>query len=244
MAVPALPGAAVPPPWCAAPDGRRRSSDSARSSRSSQVTDRAPSRSPFRTARGSPPARSASRHPLVRQARARLRAVTTPSATVSRPASASANVWPRPIASPTARFRLSAPVHVSTRSPESRESGKGGRVGAECDARRVISARPRGLRARRASWRRVPSHRKTPVATAITFLSAPPSSTPNTVRVGVHAELVRRQYVLHQFDGRQRPWTRLPQPSADGPPPRPRRLGPGAPTTACAPRRFAYHLRH
>src|SRR5690242_3938321 len=42
-----------------------------------------------------------------------LLAVTTPSATVCFPSSACASVAPRPIASPTARLRLSEPVHVS-----------------------------------------------------------------------------------------------------------------------------------
>src|SRR5581483_11895764 len=46
-----------------------------------------------------------------------LRAVVTPSATVSLPTMASASVAPWPTATPSARFRLKAPVQVRTRSP-------------------------------------------------------------------------------------------------------------------------------
>src|SRR5687768_5354920 len=103
--------------------------------------------------------------------------VATPSATVCFPASASSSVFPCPTSRPTARFRLSAPVHVSTRSPMPARPANVDARAPMATPSRVISARPRVMSAARELLPR-PTPSRIPVATAITFLSDPPSSTP------------------------------------------------------------------
>ena len=69
-----------------------------------------------------------------RRAPARSRVVITPSATVSLPASAASSDAPFPISMPSARLRLSAPVHVSTRSPTPASPANVAALRAERDA--------------------------------------------------------------------------------------------------------------
>src|SRR4051812_25642133 len=119
----------------------------------------------------STPARTASSRALC--------AVTTPSATVSVPLSTSSNFAPFPISRPTARFRLRDPVHVNTRSPSPASPANVLCSAPSAIPRGVIPARPRVMSAALA-LKPSPNPPAIPVATAITFFSAPPSSTPIT----------------------------------------------------------------
>src|SRR6185312_3852061 len=76
--------------------------------------------------------------------------VITPSATVSRPASASSRVLPLPISTPSERLRLSCPVHVSTRSPMPASPANVAGSAPSATPSRVISASPLVMRAARA----------------------------------------------------------------------------------------------
>src|SRR5688572_19552222 len=115
-----------------------------------------------------------------RAARSRARcAVATPSATVSWPTSASSSDLPFPSSTPTARVRLSDPVQVRTRSPSPASPAIVLCSAPIATPSLVISASPLVMRAARALKPR-PNPSAIPVATAITFLSAPPSSTPMT----------------------------------------------------------------
>src|SRR5215203_5718319 len=104
-----------------------------------------------------------------------LLVVVTPSAMVSFPASASASVAPFPTATPTARLRLSEPVHVNTRSPIPARPAKVAGFAPSATPSRVISASPRVMSAA-CELKPSPTPSTMPAATAITFLSAPPSS--------------------------------------------------------------------
>src|ERR1051326_4027989 len=106
--------------------------------------------------------------------------VRTPSATMPcMPATISGSLRPRPNSTPTLRLRDSPPVHVRTRSPMPERPARVSRRAPQATARRVISARPRVIRAATVLWPR-PRPSQIPAAMAITFLSAPPSSTPAT----------------------------------------------------------------
>ena len=89
------------------------------------------------------------------------------------------SVSPCASATPSARLRLRLPVVVSTRSPMPARPAKVSGSAPSATPSRVISASPRVMSAARGLW---PSPRpsRMPAATAITFLSAPPSSTPMT----------------------------------------------------------------
>src|SRR5579875_1451877 len=117
--------------------------------------------------------------PSRRASASAARAVVTPSATCGLPASTSARCSPRPSASPTVRLRLKSAVQVRTRSPMPARPMSVTGFAPRRTASRVISASPRVMSAARALW---PSARpsQTPVAIAITFLSAPATSTPTT----------------------------------------------------------------
>ena len=125
-----------------------------------------------------------------------VRALYTPSATWPRESTACASVMPVASSWPTRRLRLRSPVAVSTRSPRPLRPMKVSVRAPRAVPRRVISARPRVMRAARALRPSCkPSHR--PVATASTFLTAPPTSTPTrsslayTRNVGLWKALTR-----------------------------------------------------
>ena len=80
---------------------------------------------------------------------------------------------------PTVRLRLSEPVQVSTRSPSPERPASVSRRAPHATASRVISAIPRVI-SPAAELYPSPTPAATPAAIAITFLSAPPSSTPIT----------------------------------------------------------------
>src|SRR5439155_96961 len=105
------------------------------------------------------------------------RAVFTPSATEARPASAWWRVTPRPSSTPREWLRDSGPVAVRIRSPIPARPAKVAGSAPRATPSRVISASPRVISAARALCPR-PSPSRIPAASAITFLSAPPSSTP------------------------------------------------------------------
>jgi hypothetical protein len=80
---------------------------------------------------------------------------------------------------PTRRLRDRSPVQVSTRSPTPDSPRKVTGFAPKATPSRVISASPRVISAaRELSPDSMPS--ATPTAIAMTFLSAPPSSTPTT----------------------------------------------------------------
>src|SRR5919106_573414 len=108
-----------------------------------------------------------------------VRAVFTPSATLFFPARASSGDLPRPSSSPSVRLRDSAPVAVRIRSPIPASPANVRGSAPMRTPSRVISARPRVMSAARGLCPS-PSPSTMPAATAITFLSAPPSSTPTT----------------------------------------------------------------
>src|SRR6266699_2515137 len=87
------------------------------------------------------------------------RAVFTPSTTAARPASASSSRFPSPSSTPSWWLRDRGPVAVRMRSP--------------------IPASPRVISAALVLWP-MPSPSRMPAARAMTFLSAPASSTPST----------------------------------------------------------------
>src|SRR5437762_778863 len=105
------------------------------------------------------------------------RAVLTPSATECLPASACSRVCPCPIAIPRLRLRDNAPVAVRIKSPMPASPAKVNGSAPRATPSRVISARPRVISAARVLLPS-PNPSRMPAATAITFLSAPPSSTP------------------------------------------------------------------
>ena len=89
----------------------------------------------------------------------------------------SASWRPRPSSMPTERLRESVPVQVRTRSPMPESPARVWRRPPQAMARRVISAMPRVMRAAAELWPRLRPW-TTPEARAMTFLRAPPSSTP------------------------------------------------------------------
>src|SRR5688500_9158217 len=106
-----------------------------------------------------------------------LRALRTPSAMVSVPVRISCSERPFPTSTPTARLRLRAPVQVSTRSPIPASPAKVSCRAPNATPSRVVSASPRVMSAAR-ELSPSPSPSAIPVATAITFLTAPATSTP------------------------------------------------------------------
>ena len=86
---------------------------------------------------------------------------------------------PLPSSIPTERLRERVPVQVRTRSPMPERPARAWRRPPQATARRVISAMPRVMRAAEELWPRLRPW-TTPAARAMTFLSAPPSSTPAT----------------------------------------------------------------
>src|SRR5436309_10688410 len=118
-------------------------------------------------------------HPR-RWARAKTeRQVRTPSATIDIPCSTAASGSPRPSRIPTMRFRLRSLVQVNTRSPMPERPERVWGSAPIRTARRVTSASPRVINAARALYPH-PSPSLTPAAMAITFFTAPPTSTPTT----------------------------------------------------------------
>ena len=105
--------------------------------------------------------------------------VPTPSATMRIALRMSASFRPLPNSTPTERLRLSAPVQVSTRSPIPARPARVSRCPPRAVASRVISARPRVIRAAMV-FEPSPSPSHAPAAIAMTFFTAPPSSTPVT----------------------------------------------------------------
>src|SRR5437016_7550833 len=105
------------------------------------------------------------------------RAVLTPSATDCFPASACSTVRPWPMATPRLRLRDKAPVAVRMRSPIPASPANVRGFAPSATPNRVISARPRVITAARVLYPN-PRPSRIPAATAMTFLSAPPSSTP------------------------------------------------------------------
>src|SRR6266702_4485319 len=107
------------------------------------------------------------------------RAVFTPSATEARPARACDSAVPRASSTPSERFRDSGPVAVRIRSPIPARPANVAGSAPSATPSRVISASPRVSSAARVLCPN-PSPSRMPAASAITFLSAPPSSTPAT----------------------------------------------------------------
>src|SRR5438128_5318719 len=107
------------------------------------------------------------------------RAVFTPSATVDRPASTSSSRLPSPSSTPSWWLRDSGPVAVSRRSPMPARPANVAGSAPSATPSRVISASPRVSSAARVLCPN-PSPSRMPAASAITFLSAPPNSTPAT----------------------------------------------------------------
>ena len=107
------------------------------------------------------------------------RAVGTPSATC--PSSPRISSRRRPVASrmPTVRLRDRSPVAVRIRSPMPVRPMKVSARAPSAAPRRAISARPRVINAARALSPR-PSPSLIPAASAMTFFTAPPISTPVT----------------------------------------------------------------
>src|SRR5712664_929602 len=108
-----------------------------------------------------------------------VRVVLTPSTTAGLPASACSSVLPCPSATPSVRLRDRAPVAVRIRSPIPARPANVIGWAPSVTPRRVISARPRVIRAARV-LKPSPRPSRIPAARAITFLSAPASSTPIT----------------------------------------------------------------
>src|SRR5438094_2387976 len=107
------------------------------------------------------------------------RAVFTPSTTAARPASASSRRLPSPSSTPSWWLRDRGPVAVRIRSPIPARPANVAGSAPSATPNRVISASPRVISAARVLW---PSPRpsRMPAASAMTFLSAPASSTPST----------------------------------------------------------------
>src|SRR6266487_18739 len=108
-----------------------------------------------------------------------VRVVFTPSTTAAFPASACCSVCPCPRATPSDRLRDRAPVAVRIKSPMPARPAKVTGCAPSVTPRRVISARPRVISAARV-LKPSPRPSRMPAASAITFLSAPASSTPTT----------------------------------------------------------------
>src|SRR6266545_3649399 len=106
-----------------------------------------------------------------------VRVVLTPSTTAGFPASACSSVLPCPSATPRVRLRDKAPVAVRIRSPMPARPANVIGCAPSVTPSRVISASPRVIRAARA-LNPSPRPSRIPAARAITFLSAPASSTP------------------------------------------------------------------
>src|ERR1700692_1873446 len=106
--------------------------------------------------------------------------VSTPSATAPcMPAIISGSLRPLPSSTPTLRLRERSPVQVRTKSPSPASPAIVSRRPPQATTRRAISASPRVIRAATELWPKLrPS--QTPAAMAITFLRAPPNSTPIT----------------------------------------------------------------
>src|SRR5712664_2011074 len=108
-----------------------------------------------------------------------VRVVLTPSTTAGLPASACSSVLPCPSATPSVRLRDRAPVDVRIRSPIPARPANVIGCAPSVTPSRVISASPRVIRAARV-LNPSPRPSRIPAARAITFLSAPASSTPIT----------------------------------------------------------------
>src|SRR5881396_3591824 len=108
-----------------------------------------------------------------------VRVVLTPSTTAGLPASACSRVFPCPSATPRVRLRDKAPVAVRMRSPIPARPANVIGCAPSFTPRRVISASPRVISAARV-LKPSPSPSRIPAARAITFFSAPASSTPTT----------------------------------------------------------------
>src|SRR5436190_22109179 len=108
-----------------------------------------------------------------------VRVVLTPSTTAGFPASACSSVFPCPSATPRVRLRDRAPVAVRIRSPMPARPANVIGCAPSVTPSRVISASPRVIRAARV-LNPSPRPSRIPAARAITFLSAPASSTPTT----------------------------------------------------------------
>src|SRR5947208_393476 len=107
------------------------------------------------------------------------RAVFTPSTTAARPANASSRRFPSPSSTPSWWLRDSGPVAVSMRSPIPASPANVDGSAPSATPNRVISASPRVISAARVLWP-IPRPSRMPAARAMTFLSAPASSTPST----------------------------------------------------------------
>src|SRR5947208_12174419 len=106
------------------------------------------------------------------------RAVFTPSTTAARPASASSRRFPSPSSTPSWWLRDWGPVAVRMRSPIPASPANVDGSAPSATPNRVISASPRVISAARVLWP-IPSPSRMPAARAMTFLSAPASSTPS-----------------------------------------------------------------
>src|SRR3989442_15605671 len=106
------------------------------------------------------------------------RAVFTPSTTAVRPASASSRRFPSPSSTPSWWLRDRGPVAVRMRSPIPASPAKVAGSAPSATPRRGISASPRVISAAPGVWP-IPRPSRIPAARAMTFLSAPASSTPS-----------------------------------------------------------------
>ncbi len=103
----------------------------------------------------------------------------TPSAVCCLRARMSSSVSPRPSRSPNVRLRESGEVQVATRSPSPARPLKVSGSAPRAAPRRAVSASPRVMiEALVLSPKPIPS--AMPVASAMTFFTAPPSSQPTT----------------------------------------------------------------
>ena len=105
--------------------------------------------------------------------------VRTPSATIRVLPTISASLWPWPSWTPTDRLRLSSPVQVNSKSPIPASPPSVSRFPPQATASRVISDKPLVTRAA-SELNPNPRPEQTPAAMAMTFFTAPPSSTPAT----------------------------------------------------------------
>ena len=115
--------------------------------------------------------------PSLRAMSVTVTALTTPSTTAGRPASRASAVSPRPRPSPKEKLRDCSLEQVSVRSPSPARPLTVSRAPPRASARRLISARPRVISAARVLAPK-PTPWAMPQAMAMTFFTAPPTSTP------------------------------------------------------------------
>ena len=112
----------------------------------------------------------------------------TPSATICMSSRIFCSDSPRPRRSPTVRFRLRSPVHVSTRSPIPARPERVMGLAPRRTASRAVSARPRVIRAARVLEPK-PSPSATPAASAMMFFHRAANLDSDEIFGRVHTEV-------------------------------------------------------